>query len=174
MADKFRLGKKPKRVDPRTLQLKKYLKLEALPAPPASIDWSESMGPLGAMLNDTLGDCTCAAVGHCIQEWTSDTRPAPLILPDSTILSLYEAVSGYNPDTGANDNGAVVLDVLNYWRNSGVGGNNLAAYAEVEVDQHMVETATDVFGNTYLGLQMPISAQNQTVWDVPPGGPTGD
>ena len=174
MVGKFKLGKKPKRVDPRTLQLKKYLKPEALPAPPASVDWSEKMGPLGAMLNDTLGDCTCAAVGHCIQEWTSDTEAAPVILPDSTILSFYEAVSGYNPTTGANDDGAVVLDVLNYWRQNGVGGDTLNAYAEVEVDQQMVETATDIFGNTYLGLQMPLSAQGQTTWTVPPGGATGN
>jgi len=60
-----KLGKKPARHDPRTLQMANYL---ALPAFPASRDWTNKAKPAwGMMLNDQLGDCTCAAIGHIIQ-----------------------------------------------------------------------------------------------------------
>ena len=30
-----------------------------------------------------------------------------------------------------------------------------------------------IFGNCYVGLMMPLSAQTQSIWSVPPGGPVG-
>jgi hypothetical protein len=35
----------------------------ALPPPPAAVDWSRKLSDLGMLKNDTLGDCTCAAIG---------------------------------------------------------------------------------------------------------------
>ena len=66
---KMKLGKKATRRDPHTLRLGKYL-TPALPAPPASIDWSRSVTEWGMMLNDTLGCCTIAACGHAVQTMT--------------------------------------------------------------------------------------------------------
>ena len=42
--------------------------------------------------------------------------------------------------TGLNDNGAVILDVLNYWRKTGIGGHPISAYADLkELDAGNVE-----------------------------------
>src|SRR5580658_8869232 len=59
---KAKLGKKAPKIDSRTLRLAKYL--TAVPPPPASCDWTKGVTEWGMMLNDALGDCTCAAIGH--------------------------------------------------------------------------------------------------------------
>ena len=65
------------------------------------------------MENDQIGDCTCAAAGHLIMEWTANAGKKMVMPTDKQIVAAYSAVTGYNPETGANDNGAVEIDVLN-------------------------------------------------------------
>ncbi|HXU64054.1 MAG TPA: hypothetical protein VN962_20285 [Polyangia bacterium] len=167
-----KLGKKPARHDPRTLQMANYL---ALPAIPAAQDWTKKAAHnWGMMLNDELGDCTCAAIGHIVQAWTSNAGPKEITLPDDAILKAYEAVSGYKPGKPDTDQGAVELDVLKYWRKTGVGGQKIEAFVALEPKNHAhVQAAVDLFGGAYIGLALPVSAQRQQVWSVPPGGPTG-
>jgi len=169
---KMKLGKRHARHDPRVPKLLKFT--ASLPPPPASVDWSSKVTTWPMMLNDKLGDCTCAAVGHCIQEWTTYAG-APVVLPDSAILQLYEQVSGYNPNDPSTDQGAVEVDVLNYWLANGVSKEPLQAYAALELQNHNeVMDSLYWFGNCYIGLALPISAQKQDVWAVPPGGAVGE
>jgi hypothetical protein len=110
-----------------------------------------------------------------IEDWTANADGGKaVILPDNAIEQAYSAVSGYNPATGANDNGANELDVLNYWRKTGVGGRTIVAYVALEPGNHLhVQDAVFLFGGCYIGLAMPVSAQTQKVWSVPPGGAVG-
>lgn len=170
---KMKLGKSAPRHDPRTLQFAKYLKPAALPPAPAQADWSTKVSNWPMMANDRIGDCTCAAAGHMIEEWTANAGKV-VVPPDTAIITAYSKITGYNPKTGANDNGANELDVLNYWRQQGIGGHKIDAYAALEPGNHAhVEDAVFLFGGCYIGLGLPISAQNQTVWTVPPGGAVG-
>jgi hypothetical protein len=90
------------------------------------------------------------------------------------VLKAYEAVSGYDPRTGENDNGAVEIDVLNYWRRNGIGGRKFDAYVALEPRNHEhIRDSIHLFGGCYVGLALPVSAQRQRTWTVPPGGPTG-
>jgi hypothetical protein len=124
----------------------------------------------GMMLNDNLGDCTCAAPGHMIQQWTYYAGHE-VVPPDSTILKAYEAVGGYNPNDPGTDNGANMLDVLNYWRKTGIDGHKILAYVSVDPKNLTeVKQAVELFGNVYLGIQLPVSAQNERAWTVPSGG----
>jgi len=167
------LGKLPAKIDARTLQLEHYLGAQPPPAP-TSENWGTKVSQWGMMGNDTIGDCTTAAAGHMIEAWTSDVS-SELVVPDSAVITAYSAVSGYDPVTGANDNGATCLDVLNYWRKTGIDGQKIMAYAALRPGhQFHMEAAVYIFGSAYLGLQMPLSAQSQNIWDVPPGGPIGD
>ena len=130
------------------------------------------------MDNDSVGDCTCACAGHMVQTWTANCGNQ-VIIPDAAILSAYEAVSGYRPGQPSTDVGATCEDVLAYWKNTGIGGHVIVGYASVDLtDKSEVEDSVYLFGGTYLGINMPISAQDQTgpglVWDVPPGGPRGN
>jgi hypothetical protein len=99
--------------------------------------------------------------------------------PRTLLMAAYSAITGYNPTTGANDNGAVEIDVLNYWRQSGIAGHKIGAYMALEPSNHNhIMDSVFIFEGCYIGVQLPISAQAQTQnhqpWSVPPGGTTGD
>lgn len=170
------LGKQRPRHDPRTLQLADYLDTTQLPPAPPSRDWGQKIPAKGwgMMLNDNIGDCTCAAAAHLVQDWTSNDAPDTVTISDDDVLAAYEAVSGYDPDTGENDNGAVEIDVLNYWRKKGIGGHKFEAYVALEPHNHdHIRDSINLFGGCYIGLALPVSAQRQVTWTVPPGGPHG-
>lgn len=165
----MKLGKLAPRHDPRTLQLANYLNTGKLPPIPAQKDWSGKVRSWGMMGNDTLGDCTCAAAGHLIEEWSANAN-TEIVPADTDIISAYSAVSGYDPQTGENDNGAYEIDVLNYWRNTGIANRKIYAYASLEPKNHAhIKAATYLFGGVYLGVALPLSAQSQRIWSVTRG-----
>jgi len=175
---KLKLGKQAARHDPRTLLFASYT-TAALPAAPATYDLTARVQNWGMMDNDQIGDCTCAAAGHMIMEWTAGAKKKMFTPSDKQIVAAYSAITGYNPTTGANDNGAVEIDVLNYWRQSGIAGHKIGAYVALEPSNHTnVMDSVYIFEGCYIGVQLPISAQDQVknhqAWSVPPGGPTGD
>jgi len=176
---KLKLGKQTARHDPRALLLASYV-TAGLPTPPASFDLTTKVGQSwGMMDNDQIGDCTCAAAGHLIMEWTANAGKKMVTPTDKQIVAAYSAITGYNPVTGANDNGANEVDVLNYWRQTGIGGHKIGAYMSLEPSNHThIMDSVYIFGGCYIGVQLPISAQAQTQnhqpWSVPPGGATGD
>jgi len=171
---KMKLGKLLPVHDPRTLLLANYL-TPALPPAPAQHYYATNIGATawGMMANDKIGDCTCAAAGHLIMEWTDDNN-ALFTPPDQDIINAYAAITGYNPVTGANDNGANETDVLNYWRKTGIASHQIMAYAALEPQNHNhIMQSVFLFGGCYIGLSLPVTAQTQTVWSVPPGGAKG-
>lgn len=127
--------------------------------------------------NDRIGDCTTVAAAHMIEGWALENKkPAPAITDDA-VIAAYSAISGYVPATGANDNGAVELDVLRYWHQTGISGDRIAAYASVDPSNaRLVKQAIWLFGGAYVGLALPITAQAQVdgIWDTPASGLTGD
>jgi len=176
---KLKLGKLAARHDPRTLMLASYT-TTALPAPPPALNAAEKVkGPWGMMDNDQIGDCTCAAAGHLIMEWTATAQSKMATPTDKQIVAAYSAITGYNPTTGANDNGAQELDVLNYWRQHGIAGHKITAYMTLEPSNHThIMDAVWIFGGCYIGVALPKSAQAQTsnkqIWSVPASGTSGD
>lgn len=125
------------------------------------------------MGNDTIGDCTCAAAGHLIEEWTPNLG-ATVVPPNNSIIAAYSAITGYNPVTHANDTGAAELDVLNYWRQTGVDNHKMEAFVALEPQNtDHIRDSVLLFAGVYIGLALPVSAQTQSVWTVPPGGPNG-
>ncbi len=169
----MRLGKGAPKHDPRTLRFASYLTTALPPAPPA-VDWSEPVKHLGVMLNDQLGCCTCAAMGHIVQSWTADAG-SEIVLPDSVILGAYEKACGYVPGDPATDNGGVELEVLNWWRKNGLGGHKIAAFSVLDpANETHIKQAIYLFGAAYIGLSLPLSAQNQDVWRVSISGTEGD
>lgn len=169
-----KLGKQAARHDPRTLQFSNYMKATAPIAPPASDDWARRIGHWGVMLNDGIGDCTCACAGHMIEQWTTYANPPGFTPTDQQILEAYQAVSGYSPEDPSTDNGAIILDVLNYWRQTGIAGRSITAFVGLDPKNHQdICDAVYLFGNCYIGVLLPIAAQAQSVWSVPPGGANG-
>jgi hypothetical protein len=162
----MKLGKRPVRYDERTLFLSKYLITRAPDPPPTKTYYEYLVKEWGLMKNDVIGDCTVASAGHLIMNWTAHTK-AEVVPSDAEIEAAYATITGYDPLTGKNDNGAYELDVLNYWRKDGIAGRKIDAYAALDVKNlTQVKQGIFLFGGVYMGLVLPRSAQTQEVWDV--------
>lgn len=145
-----------------------------LPPAPPSIDLFSEVADWPMYLNNSIGDCTIATVGHMVESWTTYGQRITKKITDNDVLKAYEAVSGYDPKTKTNDNGAVVQDVLNYWRKTGIGGTKIVAFASVDVKNiEECKQAAAIFGGIYLGINFPASAMDQfnrgEPWDVVKG-----
>ena len=152
-----RFGKHPPKVDYRSLRLRDYLTND-LPAPPAAVNTlSRVYAKLGtsnpATLfpmdgNDTLGDCTIAALAHAVTTYHG-------LVGSKDIMAQQAVVKLYMHLTGGVDSGLNELDVLNYWRQHKVAGDRIMAYATINPKNHThVQQAIEIFGGVYLGFQV--------------------
>jgi len=158
------LGKLPVRTDVRTLSLSRYVDPHVLPTPPPTFAETAKVEDWPMYGNDRVGDCTTAAAGHMIEAWTAAVRGQAEIISEASVLDAFEHVKQVDPLTG--EEGAVELDVLRYWRREGIGSHKIGAYARVSVhDRRLVETGAWLFGGLYIGLQLPLTAREQEVWD---------
>jgi hypothetical protein len=145
-----------------------------LAPPPASCLYADSRITWDMLGNDEVGDCTCAEVGHQINQLTwygSGTEVKPTT---AQVIAFYSAITGYNPSKPSTDQGAYVQDVLAYWRKVGLIGHKILAYAAVDVaNQTQVKQALALFGSLSVGLNFPDSAMDDfnagRVWDVVKG-----
>jgi|ERR1700723_726231 len=170
------LGMNPGTYDPQTLRMEKYI--STLPEPPAAVNWYGNVVNWGAMLNDALGDCTCAAYGHGAQVVTLNTPVGEITPPDDLVLHLYEEACGYVPGDPSTDNGGIINQVLKYARVHALGHKDdpffhrkfpLYAYAWIDTSAiTVIKQAINLFAAVDIGLNLPLTAQAQvgSVWDV--------
>lgn len=150
----MKLGRKAVKRDSRTPRLARYFTSE-LPAAPASVDWTKGLTDLGMMVNDQLGCCTIAGVGHAIQIWTANASKE-VTVSDSSILQYYEQWDGYVPSDPSSDQGGIELDVLTKWKNSDFSGHKLSAFGTISpTNLEHVRQAINLFGGVYIGMMIP-------------------
>jgi hypothetical protein len=165
-----KFGRLPRAFDPRIPKLS--LVAVTQPPLPSEINYASGMASnLGAMLNDTIGDCTCAAVGHALQVWSFNAAGTMFTPPDKAIEQLYEEAGGYVPGNPATDNGAVIQTVLTDWLNGPVAGNQLIAF--VEIDQRRaanIKRGIWEGGAVDIGFDVPayMNMNPGATWDVDP------
>ena len=153
----FRFGKHPPKLDYRTLRLKNYL-TSKLAAPPSSLDvlsrvYKElkisnptKLFPMDG--NDTLGDCTIAALAHAVTVYRG-------LIGKKKIWSKNNVIKLYLHLTGGIDSGLNELDVLNYWQSHTADGDRILAFASIDVKNHThIQQAVQLFGGVYLGFQV--------------------
>src|SRR5437588_10617956 len=92
----YKLGKRTPKRDRRTLRFADYSIPGRLPTPPGVKDFASKVAAWPMMKNDAIGDCTCAAAGHMIEQWTTYAGRA-FVPSDHQIVAAYSAVSGYDP-----------------------------------------------------------------------------
>jgi hypothetical protein len=167
-----KLGRKAVVTDSRTLRLSRYFTAQ-LPPPPPTVDWSKGISSWGELLNDQLGCCTCAALGHATQVWTANSS-TELNVTDAEVLAIYEKWCGYNPSDPSSDGGGVELYVLGDYKSEGFAGTTLKAFASVlPANQVHVQQAINLFIGLYIGMQipayiMPDDGNVPTFWDLNP------
>lgn len=144
--------------------------------PSREIDWSRDIAPdaWGMYRNDSLSDCTAAAVAHAIGTWQSYVPPLRF-LTDQDVVRVYAATGGYMPGEPATDRGAVCLDVLNYWMRNEIGGGTLSAFCAVNPQDLVdVRLALEIFGGLYAGVTLrEAQLAGSGVWDATQGALAG-
>lgn len=185
-ATKHKFGRKPRRFNPRVPHLS-ALRLASPPLspPPDAVDYTQSMpANFGMMLNDQLGDCTCAAYYHARQVWSFNAQGTEVTEPDADIEQMYQEACGYNPLVPGSDNGGDEQSVLSYLLNTGAptGAGGLARdkiLAFIEVDpRNKNDVKQTIFecGIAYIGFPVPANVNyDNSVWDYDPSAAmTGD
>lgn len=154
----FKLGRLPRKDNPRTLKLAKYLKTSMPLVKVLPWAWEYNISDWTMMANDSVGDCTCACIGHMIMEWTSRTFGTVTPTTDQ-IIAAYSAITGYVPGNESTDNGAAITDVLAYFVSTGIAGRKALAWAAIDVaDQTAIRQALQIFGGIDIGFNVPQSA----------------
>lgn len=164
---KMKLGKQAPANDPKDLLFSKYADLTLLPPSPTTLQNNQGLFNWGMMGNDVAGDCTMAAGGHAIMSWT-DSAGSLFIPSRAEVIGAYSALTGYNPSNGQNDNGATCNDALNYMKQVGISGHKILAYTKINNHYQLeVKASIHLFELLYIGVSLPLSAQNQlTRWSV--------
>jgi len=171
----YKLGKLP--LNPRKLKLVPHL---ASAVDLLAIDWDELPETVSCIVpgtedwgNKDYGCCTCAGVFNGFKA-IANRLGIPFNLTRADCLGLYSRVTGFNPETGANDNGAECIDVLNEVRKNGLTGDGnwkLLAFSQFDGTNPMLARwATWATYGGYIGMSMPVCFQTQPVWKIPDTG----
>jgi hypothetical protein len=156
MISALRFGKLPPKIDYRTLSFGNYLK-EDIEEPPESVSLTvrvfENLGDKRTDLifpmfaNDQLGDCTVAGMAHGVTVYHG-------MVTQRHIPELSEVVRIYNHLTGGFDSGLYLLDVVKYWRSTGIEDNQILAYTTLNNHNRVhVKQAINLFGGLLMGFQ---------------------
>jgi hypothetical protein len=143
----------------------------SLPQQPPVCNWIKGVTNWGPMGNDARGCCTVSGAGHIIQGLSYAATGTPVVLSDDVIEAKYIELTGYDPATGANDTGISCTDLLNNWRDEGIGGNHIDGYVVIDpTNTDEVQKAIYYLGAVYVGVNLPKSAEDQTdagqPWDT--------
>lgn len=162
-------GKRP--AQPARPHLKLSASLADLATPPPVADWQNDGIEWPMYGNDTVGDCTCAAVGHMVNQLTFYGSGTEQLPTEAHVLAMYSAITGYKPGKPSTDTGAYCQDVLAYWRKTGLEGHKIVAYAAVDpANMTEVHQAIAAFGTVYIGFNVTDAAEDAfdagKVWDV--------
>lgn len=168
-----RLGKQPpfRYYSDIKIKVASYLTMEALSPPPSILPAIGRGIDFKMYLNDTLGDCTCAALGHKEQIDSARTH-APDVPTNDIIRDLYHQ-TGLQQGLSDND-GRYMEGVLKYARETGIlqaagdptvgagGREKILGYAAVNfMNDIEFRTALWLFGGLYIGMALPETAARQ-------------
>jgi hypothetical protein len=166
MFKEIALGKGPAKIDERTLQYSKLrVSFAVLPPPPVPFNAQtlEQIVDNYVFMNagpGAVGDCVLAAAYHMLLVLNKQESGQFLLPTDAEILATYYAL------TGGTDSGLNILDFLNYWRQTGIPiqGKLYKIYAFMAINWKNHDEVIDAvyyLKNVFIGLQLPLSAQNQ-------------
>ena len=160
------------------LKLSDYIHAE-LANPPAAISRPHPGFQWGMLANDKIGDCVIAMMLHSIEDFHLDAGTPPPAFTDADAISIYSAITGYNPNDPSSDRGTDEGAAMGYWEHPGLqttdnGGHTIVATVAVDPSNlNECRIAIDEFVDLQIGIALPISAQGQTEWTVVGDGKTG-
>lgn len=116
-------------------------------------------------LNDRFGDCVVAGKYHAAGVWTANDGPAAAVATDREVYETYQRVCG------PGDNGCVITDVLDHFRDRGLPFNGVThtidGYVSLDWTNGLeVQVALYLFGALAVGINLPEAWTRAAVWDV--------
>jgi hypothetical protein len=164
----MKLGKLPATYSAHDLRFEAY-RTAVLPPHPVHFG-HEGVLPAdgwGFLGNDTVGDCVFAGAAHETMLWGAAAGRYGPAFTDAAVIGDYARVTGFNPETGANDNGTDVRQAMSFRRKTGIQDasgkrHKIAAYLSIEPGntEHLLE-ALYLFGVVGIGIEFPESAMAQ-------------
>jgi hypothetical protein len=161
------------------LKLADYLHAEVA-NPPAAVSRPHPGFQWGMLANDKLGDCVIAMMLHSIEDFHLDAGTPVPAFTDQDAISMYSAITGYNPNDPSSDRGTNERTAMRYWEHPGLKTSDGATHkivATVAVDAsnlNQCRIAIDEFVALQIGIALPITAQGQQEWTVVGDGKTGN
>ncbi len=173
------LGKRPARIDPRTIKLSAVLR--ELPPLPPEYDLDQQLGIQDdrVFANDVYGDCVIAGRAHATLHFEKFEQGQLMDISDGEVISQYLKET----DNEARGPGLVMLDSLSRWRREGWTAASrhydIHAFAAINwKNPSEVMAAVYLLRGAYAGLFLPLSANDQfnrgDAWDIisgPEGAP---
>lgn len=162
----FKLGKLPAVKNSVSFRFRDYLSLSKLPAPPTSGGHASEVTEHNMFGNDTVGDCTCADVGHATMYWNK-LAGKTVSISTPNVLAMYSAITGYDPAKPDTDQGADMAVVAKYHQKTGLKdaqsiAHKIAAYLAITPGNfEELKQAIHLFGACSIGWELPDSAQTQ-------------
>jgi hypothetical protein len=147
----------------------------ALMTPPSSADWfaicPADGDPLG---NDAVGDCVPCAELRAIQVRRANARGDSWRPTRDGALSLYAALTGFDPATGSPDAGTDTARAMASWATNGIRINDqnldVVCWATVDpADAAHIAIAIGHTGPVQITLALPAAAHDLAIWAQPPG-----
>lgn len=183
-------GRLPMDPERPRLTLERYLdprvKLSRAGLPPVAltrdVDRSSMVPDIPMYLNNELGDCTIAALGHMFGSWTvnAGVHTGEALFSDAEITAVYSRVGGYVPGEPSTDAGCMMSDVLADARANGMTDvrghvHKVVAYAAFgnPADEDLLGQALEVFGAVYVGFNVQqiveTEFEEEEPWTYQPG-----
>jgi hypothetical protein len=179
----FKLGLNHKPIRLTTPALSDFTTPAATWPPVKPWGWENALpaSQLAMLGNDKYGDCVPVAALHYAQNETANTGN-PLTPTTDQALSLYTALTGWDPNDPATDQGTDPETLLAYWKSTGIPINNaggkevlhkITGWATLDITSWaQLRYAAYTFGGLFLAINCPQSALDNTKdWNYVPGSP---
>jgi hypothetical protein len=170
-----KLGLAGHKEDPRgrTLKIKDFIKPDL--AYPAACDLTFGLIPdVDALGNDAVGCCAIAGPAH-FARWEDQLCKRQTNVFTANVIDEYQNF-GYVPGDETTDNGCYALDVFKRWRNVGLFGRKIEAFAQVDFfNPDEIAAATFLLGGVFFCFNLPNKVKDGSIfeaqtWDVATDG----
>ena len=138
---------------------------------PQGIRPTPDQNPLG---NNHKCNCVFAGPGHQVNMIGQQTGDSRLVVTTEMVDAEYIKRTGYNPITGANDDGYVIRDMITIWGTEGLYGTKCLAACAVDIlNQEEIEFAIWCGCGLIGGYDLPEATETQydnkgrAVWSMP-------
>lgn len=147
----------------RYLDPRNPMSRQGLPSVPLTddVDRASAVPSWPMYLNDSLGDCTIAGIGHFYGALSQYGHGSEALFADTEIQAVYSRVGGYVPGDPSTDNGCVMGQVLADQKATGITDtagkvHKVAGYAGFgnPHDLNLLGQVLEVFGTVYVGCNV--------------------